>query len=351
MTHPWLPQITPVDETARAAAAAHQLQLTKPAGALGRLEALGNQLAAIAGTCPPPSPDRVLAAVFAGDHGIQAHAVSPWPAEVSLQMAQNIAAGGAGINAIAHATGVDVMVYNVGLAVDLPESPRLVNRTVRHGTADMTRGPAMTTEEAVAALGIGVQVARQARADGYQAVITGEVGIGNTTAAAALVAVFSGADAAQTTGRGAGSGDEMLARKQELVRRAIEVNGASAADPLHALASVGGLEHAALTGLVLGAAEQRLPVVVDGVIGCSAALTAAALCPDVVGYLVASHLGAEPGIRAAADALGMEPLLDLGLRLGEGTGSACAVPLLRAAAHILSDMATFESAAVSGRTD
>lgn len=352
MTAPaWLPTIQPVDETVRAAAEAHQLQLTKPAGSLGRLETLGNHLAAIAGTCPPPVPDKVLAVVCAGDHGVQAHAVSPWPQEVSQQMALNIAAGGAGINALAAATGVDVVVYNVGLLVDLPESPTLLNRTIRHGTADMTQGPAMTDDEAIAAITLGIGIAREAKAQGYQALITGEVGIGNTTPAAALVSVFASADAVTTTGRGAGADDTMFTRKQQVVRKAIEVNGASALQPLHALACVGGLEHAALVGLVLGGAEQRLPVIIDGVIGCSAAITACALEPKVRGYLVSSHLGEEPGIRAAATSLGLEPLLDLGLRLGEGTGAAAAVPLLRAAAHILNDMATFESAAVSRRED
>lgn len=343
--------IAPVDETARAAAVAYQTQLTKPERSLGRLEDLGNQLCAIAGACPPPVPDPGLAVVFAGDHGVQANAVSPWPQEITQQMALNIAAGGASINVLARNAGADVLVIDVGMLAELPDSPTLINKRVRGGTDDFTQGPAMSRDEAQRAIMIGFDAARDAAAKGYRAILTGEVGIGNTTPAAALISVFTGQGATRTTGRGAGAGDDMLQRKREVVERAIAVNHASVADPVGALAGVGGLEHAALAGLILGGAAAKLPVILDGVIACSAALVAVALAPACRGFLIASHGGAEPGIRPALHELGLEPILDLGLRLGEGSGAATALPIVQAAAKLLREMATFASAGVTSAHD
>lgn len=342
--NPDVSAIEPVDEGARAAAQERQLQLTKPPGALGELEALGNQLAAIAGECPPPVPEPGLVVVFAADHGIQAQKVSPWPQEITVQMAANIAAGGAGVNVLARAAGAQVRVVDMGMLVEVDgvEGPRIAA-----GTADFSRGPAMTREQALAAVDHGRQVARQAADEGFRVLVPGEVGIGNTTPAAALVAVFTGRPAAEVTGRGAGADDEMLAHKATVVDTAIKAQQVRADDPIGALAALGGFEHAAMVGLLLGAAERRLPVVLDGVIACSAALVAVALCPAVQGYLVGGHAGAEPAITAAHERLGLRPVLQLGLRLGEGSGGAAALPQVSMAARVLREMATFADAGVT----
>ncbi len=336
--------IAPVAADQIAAAEARQLSLTKPPGALADLETIGNRLCGVAGCCPPPLPDPARVVVFAADHGVYAQGVTPWPQEVTLQMAPNIVAGGAGVNAIAQATGCQVQVIDVGMKQAVPG---VTDRRVRPGTDDIAVGPAMSVDEAVAAIGVGVTAAREAVAAGVRCLLPGEVGLANTTVAAALIAVFTGADAAEVTGSGAGAQGEMLTRKQQVVAKAIETNQADAAEPLAALAKVGGLEHAAIVGLILGAAEARVPVILDGVISASAALVARAMCPAVAGYLFAGHAGAEPGIRQASEALKLKPLLDLGLRLGEGSGAVLAVPILRAAAHVLRDMASFDSAGVS----
>lgn len=341
--------IAPVDEAARDAAVARQLTLTKPPGSLGRIETLGNQLAAIAGECPPPLPAPALVGVFAGDHGVQAgQGVSPWPQEVTGQMAANIVLGGAAVSVLARNAGADVRVFDVGMLAPCPV-PGVADVHVRRGTDDFTVGPAMTRADAVAALEVGIRAAQQAYEDGYRCLIMGEVGIGNTTPAAALVSVFTGADAAAVTGRGAGADDAMLAHKVDVIRRGIAVNAASAADPLGALAAVGGLEHAAMAGFVLGGAALRVPVVVDGVIACAAALTAVALAPAASGYLIAGHDGVEAGIAVALRHLGLDPVVSLDLRLGEGTGAVTVLPIVRGAAALLREMATFDSAGVSGQ--
>lgn len=341
--------IVPVDEQARAQAEQRQLGLTKPPGALGALEALGNQLAAIAGSCPPPVPEPALVCVFAGDHGVHAQGVSAWPQEVTGQMAANIARGGAGVNVLARNAGATVRVLDVGMVqpVDGVTAARIAA-----GTADLSRGPAMTDEQVMAAVALGLRAAEQGVADGFRALVPGEVGIGNTTVAAALVAAFTGAEPAAVVGRGAGAPDAMLERKAQVVAEALALHGltgpeAARRDPRAALAAVGGFEHAAIVGLVLGAARHRVPLVLDGAIACSAALVAVALCPAVQGYLVAGHAGAEPGIRVALDALGLDPVLGLGLRLGEGSGAALALPVVAASAKVLGQMATFADAGVT----
>lgn len=342
-----LARITPVDADQLAAAEAHQLSLTKPPGALGQLETVGNRLAAIAGECPPPVPSPAVVCVFAGDHGVQAHGVSPWPQEVTFQMAANIAGGGAGVSVLARHAGATVRVYDVGMMTELPESDNYFNRRIATGTADLSSGPAMTAAQGQTALEVGIAAAQQAADEGFRCVVPGEVGIGNTTPAAALISVFTGRTAAEVTGAGAGAAGPVLELKKALVAKGIEVNNATTADPLAALAKVGGFEHAAMAGLILGAAANRLPVVLDGVIACSAALAAVAICPDAAGYLIAGHAGCEPGIQAAVEKLGLEPVLALDLRLGEGSGAAAALPVVQAAAKILREMATFASAGVS----
>jgi nicotinate-nucleotide--dimethylbenzimidazole phosphoribosyltransferase len=339
--------VRPIDSAgAGAAADARTDLLTKPRGALGQLEALGTQLAAIARTCPPPVPERVTVCVFAGDHGVLAQGVSPWPAEVTAQMVANFCSGGAAVTVFARQAGADVLVTDVGVATPIPaDSPRLLRRTVRPGTADLSAGPAMTVGEARTALDVGAEVAARAVGDGAQLLVTGEMGIGNTTPAAALIAAFTGRPAAEVTGRGTGIDDETLRRKTVIVRDAV-ARLASSASPLTVLAEVGGLEIAALAGLIVGGAAAGVPVLVDGVIAASAALVACALVPDACEYLIAGHLSAEPGAAAALHHLGLQPLLNLGLRLGEGSGATLAIPLVQAAARVLSEMATFDEAAV-----
>ncbi len=344
-----LAAIVPVDEDARAAAEARQLTLTKPPGSLGRLETLGNQLSAIAGQCPPPAPSPALVGVFAGDHGVQAgQQVSPWPQEVSQQMAANIALGGAAVSVLARNAGADVRVFDVGLLAPVGlDAVRDVH--LRRGTDDFTQGPAMSIADALAGIEVGIRAANQAHAEGYRCLVMGEVGIGNTTPAAALISVFTGADAPTVTGRGAGADDETLTRKIAAIRKGIEVNGASADRPLETLAGVGGLEHAAMAGFVLGGAANRVPVIVDGVIACSAALVAVSLAPAASGYLIGGHNGVESGIAVTLAHLGLDPVVSLDMRLGEGSGAVTVLPIVRASALILREMATFDSAGVSGQ--
>lgn len=343
-----LDAIRPVDAAACTRAEEHQLTLTKPPRSLGLVEDLGNQLSAIAGVCPPPVPEPALVCVFAGDHGVQAHGVSPWPQDVTRQMVANMVAGGAAVNVLARSVGADVLVIDVGTLEPAPEQTGLRRRPIAAGTADLATEPAMTEDQARRAIEVGIETAAQAARDGYRVLLPGEVGIGNTTPAAALISVFTGRPAAEVTGSGAGAEGAALDAKKALVARAIVDRGVRATEPLAALAGVGGFEHAAITGLVLGAAAARLPVVLDGVIACSAALAAVALCPAARGYLIAGHDGTEPGIRAALETLGLRPILSLDLRLGEGTGAVLALPVVQASAKVLGEMATFASAGVSG---
>ena len=340
--------IGPLDAAAVAAARERQELLTKPSGSLGRLEDVSVQLAGIAGQCPPPLPEPAVVAVFAADHGVHAQGVSPWPQEVTAQMVANFLASGAAVNAIAAQAGAAVCVVDVGVAADLPTAQGLLSRKVRPGTADMTEGPAMTLEEARLAVETGIKVAADLVDEGYRCLITGDMGIANTTASAALIAVFTGSTPALVTGRGTGIDDPTWARKVEAVRRALDLHRCDPASPLETLAAVGGLEHAALAGFILGGAARRVPVLLDGVIACAAAVAARAFAPQVTDYLIAGHLSTEPGALRALDALGLRPLLDLGMRLGEGSGAVLALPVVAAAARVLRDMATFDSAGVSG---
>ncbi|GAA1804037.1 hypothetical protein GCM10009682_27270 [Luedemannella flava] len=340
--------IRPLDADAMAAARARQASLTKPPGSLGELEELGVRLAGLAGQCPPPVPEHPAVAVFAGDHGVYAQGVTPWPQEVTVQMVANFLAGGAVINVFARQTGADVVVVDVGVAGDLAPHPALRPHKVRRGTRDLAVGAALTRDEAVTAIEIGIATAIELVDAGADCLLTGDMGIANTTPAAALVAAFTRTAPAQVTGRGTGIDDETLARKTAVVEAAVG-RLRPAADPVDILAEVGGLEHAALAGFVLGGALRRVPVILDGVIAGSGALAAAALHADVAGVLVAGHRSAEPGGRVALEHLGLSPLLDLGLRLGEGSGAALAQPLVAAAARVLRDVATFDSAGVANK--
>lgn len=341
-----IPPVAAFDAAAMAAAEARQAVLTKPPGAMGRLEALGTQLAGIAGVCPPPLLEPVAVAVFAGDHGVHAQGVTPWPQEVTGQMVANVCAGGAVVNALARQVGAEVFVVDVGVACDAPAHERLTRAKVARGTADLSAGPAMAEDQCRQAVETGISVADRLVDEGYRLLVTGDLGLANTTPAAAIIAALTGADADEVTGRGAGSDDAMLAHKVAVVRGAVARLHPDA-DPLTVLAEVGGFEHAALVGFVLAAARRRIPVLLDGVIAGSAALAAAALEPRVVGYLVAGHRSQEPGATVALRTLGLDPLLDLGLRLGEGSGALLAVPIVQSAARMLREVATFEAAEVS----
>jgi nicotinate-nucleotide--dimethylbenzimidazole phosphoribosyltransferase len=344
--------IRPADEAAMSAARELQARLTKPAGSLGALEELSVRLAGLAGVCPPPMPEPATVAVFAGDHGVHAQGVSPWPQEVTAQMVANFVAGGAVVNAFARQTGAEVMVIDVGVAIPLPDAAvnrgrNLVDANVRRGTRDMTAEPALTRDEARAAVEIGLAVADQLVAAGVKCLLTGDMGIANTTPAAALIAVFTGADPAAVTGRGTGIDDATLLHKTSVITAALDRHTPDASDPLGVLAAVGGLEHAALAGFMLGAAAHRVPVIVDGVIAASAALAAAAFAPDAVAAMIAGHRSAEPGASVALRHLGLEPLIDLGMRLGEGSGAVLALPVVAAAVRVLHEVATFDAAGVS----
>jgi nicotinate-nucleotide--dimethylbenzimidazole phosphoribosyltransferase len=347
-----LAAIVPPDAEAMAAARERQDRMTKPRGSLGALEDVSVRLAGLAGSCPPPLPEPACVAVFAADHGVHAQGVSPWPQEVTAQMVANFLAGGAVVNAFAAQAGAEVTVVDVGVAADLEPVPGLLPRKIARGTADFTEGPAMTRDQAVAALVIGAEIARDLVAAGNRCLVTGDMGIANTTASAALICAFTGADPAEATGRGTGIDAATYAKKIEVVCRGLarhQPNLPDSPDPVGVLAAFGGFEHAALAGFILGAAALRVPVILDGVIAGAAALAAVALAPDAIAACFAGHRSAEPGHAVTLSYLGLRPLVDLGLRLGEGTGAVLALPLVQSAARALRDVATFDSAGVADK--
>jgi len=343
-----LTRIQPVDADAAAAARLRQDHLTKPPRSLGWLEDLSIQLASIRGGIEVPLERRAVL-VFAADHGVVAEGVSAYPSEVTPQMVLNFLAGGAAVNAIAESIGARVVVTDAGVAGEIPvEDQRLRRLGVRRGTGNMVREPAMTRSEAVAAIEGGIGVFEEAHAEGLDIVAVGDMGIGNTTAATALVSVFCEAAPGDIVGRGTGVDDEGLRRKAAAIEAALALHHPDAGDPVGVLAAVGGLEIAAIAGAVLAAAAARVPVVLDGHIATSGGLVAAALAPDALGFMFAGHQSQEPGHRVALRRLGLRPVLDLDMHLGEGTGALLAMPTLAAAAAVLRRMATFEEAGVSG---
>ncbi len=342
-----MPVIPEIDHGSRAAAEARLEQLTKPPASLGRLERLAVQLAGITGELDPPLAHPVVF-VCAADHGVTAEGVSAFPAEVTAQMVANFAAGGAAINVLARQAGVRVVVADIGVAAPLDGLAGIVHAKVRPGTGNLAQEPAMTPEECRAAVDAGRLLVRRAAQEGLDCVCTGDMGIGNTTAASAVVAACTGAAPSSVTGRGTGIDAAVLARKVAVVERALDRHRPGPERPWELLAAVGGLEIAALAGVILEGAAQRLPVVLDGFIAGAAACAAAAIDPAVRPYLIAGHASREPGHRRALAWLELQPLLDLDLALGEGTGAVLAVPLLRAAVRVLNDMATFAGAGVSG---
>ncbi|MFI1189583.1 nicotinate-nucleotide--dimethylbenzimidazole phosphoribosyltransferase [Streptomyces californicus] len=339
--------IRPLDAKALGEAWERQKRMTKPAGALGMLEIISAQLSGLSRACPPPIPEPAAVAIFAGDHGVHAQGVTAWPQEVTAQMVANFLGGGAVCNAFAAQVGAEVCVVDVGVAAELPATAGLLPRKVRPGTADFTTGPALSREDVLAAIEVGIETARDLVAAGNKALLTGEMGIANTTASAALICVYTGIDASEVTGRGTGINDEMHARKVDVVRRALDLHQPDPADPIGVLAAVGGLEHAAMAGFLLGGASLRTPVILDGVSAGAAALVARAIAPEALAACIAGHRSAEPGHVAALNKLGLRPLVDLDLRLGEGTGALLALPIVQSAARAMHEVATFDSAGVT----
>lgn len=339
-------RIEGLDEKAMALARARQDRLTKPLGALGRLEELSVQLAGITGTIACDLRRKAVI-VMVGDHGVVHQGVSAYPQEVTAQMVANFLRGGAAINVLARHTGSRVVVVDIGVAEDLPPHPDLIIRKVARGTRDFTREPAMSRKQAREAIEVGLEVVEQEVRRGLDLVATGDMGIGNTTASSALVAAFTGEPPEQVTGRGTGITEDEWRHKVQVVRAALALHRADAGDPVDVLARLGGLEIAGLVGVMLGAAARRVPVVVDGFISGAAALAASAIAPRVKEFFIASHRSVEPGHQVALDRLGLKPLLDLDLRLGEGTGAVLAFPIIEAAAKLLNEMATFDEAGVS----
>lgn len=336
-------EVQPSDEGAAAEARTRHLALAKPPGSLGRLEELGVRLAGMAGESPPPVPGSPAVVVCAGDHGVLDRGVSPWPREVTAAMVGNFCGGGAAVNALARTVGARVSVLDVGVAGELERHPSLRGAKVRAGTDDLSRGPAMGREEAARAVLAGAGVAEElVESGGVDLLVVGDMGIANTTPAAALISALTGRPPEETTGRGTGIDDETLNLKVRVVREALDLHRPERADPLGTLAAAGGLEHAAIAGVVLMGAACGIPVILDGVVSNSAALVAGALAPNCLAYTIAGHLSAEPGAKVALEHLGLEPLLDLDMRLGEGTGGLLAVPLVQAAARALEEMATLE---------
>jgi nicotinate-nucleotide--dimethylbenzimidazole phosphoribosyltransferase len=342
-------RVAPLDETAMSAARSRLDSLTKPPGSLGRLERLAVQIAGITRS-PRPHLKNPVVVVMAADHGVVAEGVSAYPATVTAQMVQNFARGGAAINVLARQAGARVVVVDVGVAATLPAELPILHRKVAFGTANLAQGPAMTRAQALEAIAVGLDLAtfEAGGEPGADVVCLGEMGIGNTTAASAILAAVTGLPVAEVTGRGTGIDDATWNHKVAVIEQALRVNQPDATDPLDVLARVGGLEIAALVGLTLGAAAHRVPILVDGFIATVAALVAAELCPAARGYMIAAHRSVEIGHRVALERLELEALFAFDLRLGEGTGAALALPTLYAALAVLDEMATFEEAGVSG---
>jgi nicotinate-nucleotide--dimethylbenzimidazole phosphoribosyltransferase len=346
----YVSMIRGADIEASDAARRVQGNLTKPPGSLGKLEELSVRLAGAYGNSRPSIGAKTVF-TMAADHGVTVEGVSAYPSEVTRQMVLNFASGGAAINVLARHVGADVIVVDMGVASDEDWPEHIVNRKVAMGTENLARGPAMSVKAARECLEIGAELAVQAVEGGATAVAIGDMGIGNTTAASAITSVITGKTPAEVTGRGTGIDDSSLMKKVSVIDMAIRTNSPDPSDGIDVLSKVGGFEIGGMAGVVLGAASSRVPVFLDGFVSSSAALIAAAVCPESVDFMIASHLSVEPGHAYALGHLGLNPLLDLGMRLGEGTGAALALGIAEASCRILSEMATFENAGVSGACD
>jgi nicotinate-nucleotide--dimethylbenzimidazole phosphoribosyltransferase len=345
-----LAKIIPPDQAAMGAARARQDTLTKPQGSLGRLEELSIKLAGIFRD-PIPKINRKAVILAAGDHGVVAEGVSAYPQEVTPAMVANFLAGGAAINVLARHVGANIVVLDAGVAADLPADPSMRSVKIGRGTANMAIGPAMSREDAIRCIEAGIAAADEQIAEGADLIAFGDMGIGNTTPSSAITAVVTGTDPQVTTGRGTGLDDPALAHKVEVVRRSIEVNQPDPKDGLDLLAKVGGFEIGMLAGAMLGTAAASRPAIVDGFISGAAALIAWTLAPTLSHYLIASHQSVEPGHRIGMEIMGLTPLLDLSMRLGEGSGATLAMPIIEAAAKCLAEMATFADAGVAERIE
>ena len=340
--------ISSLDEVAMGEARARQDTLTKPMGSLGRLEELSVLLAGIFGQ-PIPRIQRKTVILAAADHGVVAEGVSAYPQDVTPQMVLNFLGGGAAINVLARHAGASIVILDAGMASDLEPHPLLRSVKIGRGTANMVLGPAMTQQQAIQCIETGIETANEQIAEGADLIACGDMGIGNTTSSSAITALITGADPEATTGRGTGIDDAGLSRKVEVIRRAIDVNQPDPKDGLDVLTKVGGFEIGVLAGAMLGTAASHRPVVVDGFISGAAALVAWSMCSKTRLYFIASHQSVEPGHRVGLEAMGLRPLLDMGMRLGEGTGAALAMHIVEAAAKCLAEMATFGQAGVSER--
>lgn len=340
-----LKNLEPLNNDARQKAAARLNSLTKPIGSLGVLEDIVIKLAGITGEIMPQVKKK-LVVVMAGDHGVVEEGVSTAPQSVTTEMVYNFLNGGAGINVLARCAGAQVKVVDVGVANPDLKYAGLISRKVRLGTANMAKGPAMSREEALQAISVGIEVAQEEINQGVQLLATGEMGIGNTTPSSAILKVYSDADLSTIVGPGVGLNDEGVLNKIKVIAAALKVNEPDPADPLDVLAKVGGLEIAGMAGLILGSAAGKVPVVIDGFISGVAALIACKIAPQVKDYIIASHLSEEPGHKLVLEVMGMEPMLKMRMRLGEGTGAALAFNIIEAASRIMSEMATFKEAGV-----
>jgi len=340
--------IKPLNKEAMIEARSRQDRLTKPQGSLGRLEELSVQLAGIQSK-PVPQIRHKAIITMAGDHGVVADGISAYPQDVTAQMVYNFLRGGAGINVIGHMIGARIVVVDIGVAANLEPDPQLQARKIAPGTRSMSQGPAMTEDEAIRAIETGIELVSTEMARGLDILGTGDMGIGNTTASSAICAVITGESVAEVTGRGTGIDDKQLTHKIEVINRAIAANHPDPDQPLDVLAKVGGFEIGGLAGAMLAAAAHHIPVVIDGFISGAAALIATALSPKLKDFLIAAHVSAEPGHRLLLNHLGLKPLLDLGMRLGEGTGAALGIFLAETSARVLAEMATFTEAGVSER--
>jgi nicotinate-nucleotide--dimethylbenzimidazole phosphoribosyltransferase len=342
--------IGPLDEAAMTACQLRLDNLTKPLGSLHGLEQLAVKMAGITGRPRPHYPEKCII-LMAGDHGVADEGVSAYPREVTPQMVVNFCSGGAAINAFARHAGARLMLVDIGVAAELPALPGLRAAKIALGTANIARGPAMTRDQAVRAIAVGIQTAREALAGGAGVIGLGEMGIGNTTPSTAIVACYSPKPLAELTGRGTGLSGEAVAHKTAVIEQALAVNRPDLADPLDVLAKVGGFEIAGLIGVILGAAAGRAAVVVDGVITSAAALLAVKLAPAAREYLIGAHFSCEPAHKEALALMELKAYLHLNMRLGEGTGAALGMALIDASLHVLNDMKTFGEAAVAVAQD
>lgn len=343
-----LESVRPADRSLAPAIQAHLDDLTKPQGSLGRLEEIAMRYGLATGTTRP-GPAKCRIYCFAGDHGVADEGVSAFPKEVTPQMVFNMLSGGAAVNVFSRHVGAELKIVDMGVDTEFVDAPGLLRHKVARGTANLAQGPAMTLAQTTQALETGIALAAQAADDGVTLLGTGEMGIANTTPATALFAAFLGLAPADITGRGTGVDDARLKHKIAVIEKGLAVNRAALTDPLATLAALGGFEIAGITGLVLGAAARKIPVVVDGFISTAGALAAIKLKPAAADYLFFSHLSEEAGHRVIMKTLGIKPILDLGMRLGEGTGAALAMTLINAALKMSTEMATFSSARVSGK--